>query len=67
MKLKLFVFQHKIISFDQMNDKGRTIKYAKVNVISKDEITAREKSKLDEDYILVEVKELGEDWYANTV
>ena len=64
MKLKLFVFQHKSISFDQMNDKAKVTKYAKVNVISKDEITAREKSKLDEDYILVEVKELGESWYA---
>lgn len=63
-KLSLFVFQHNTITFDQMNDKGKVTKYAKVNVISKDEITAREKAKLDEDYILIEVKELGGSWNA---
>lgn len=59
---KLFKFQHGTLQQDQVNDKGKITKYFEVNVISSDEESARIKGKLDQDYILVEVKELGKDW-----
>lgn len=59
---KLYKFKNNSISFDQFNAKGRVTKYLEVNVISSSEHNARIKGKLDQEYTLIEVKELGEDW-----
>lgn len=64
-KLKLFEFTNKNIIFDTFNEKGKITKYYKINIVAKDEESARVKGKLSEEYELTFVKELGKDWYQN--
>ena len=59
---KLYKFKNSSINSDEINAQGKIIKYLEVNVISNSEENARVKGKLDQDYILIEVKELRGDW-----
>ena len=59
---KLYKFKNSSINSDEINAQGKVTKYLEVNVISDSEENARVKGKLDQDYILIEVKELGEGW-----
>lgn len=47
---------------DQFNPQGKVTKYLEVNVIANSEDNARIKAKLDQEYTLIDVKELGEGW-----
>lgn len=59
---KLYYFLDSSIPSDILNDKGKVTRYKEVYCISNSENNSRVKSKLDEKYVLIEVKELGKDW-----
>ena len=61
-KQYLWHFLDGSISSDVISDKGRITRFKEVFCISDSEDNARVKSKLDSEYTLIEVKELGEDW-----
>lgn len=58
----LYKFRHSLYTSDQFNPQGKVTKYLEVNVIANSEDNARIKAKLDQEYTLIDVKELGEGW-----
>lgn len=63
IKQYLYVFNNTSIDSDVYNANAKIIKYKEVNSIAINEITAREKAKLNEEYVLVNIKNLGDDWH----
>lgn len=60
---KSYRLKHRIFDIDQLNDKGRALIYAEINVIASDPASAYEKAKVQEgEYYIAEVFELGRYW-----
>lgn len=61
-KLQLWHFLDRNIPSDIISDKGRVTRFKEVFCIVDSESYARDKSKLDDSYTLIEVRELGKAW-----
>lgn len=62
-KLQMFEFIDYNMESDNYNQSGKINRYVQVYVISTDEDSARIKAKLDDNYTLTKIQQLGEDWY----
>lgn len=61
-KLNLYKFTDPSLSCDIINDRGNVSRYKEAQVVATDEESARIKAKLDSNYILISVYELGKEW-----